>query len=259
MKNIIYACIVLAICRLMALYVFYTFDDAYITYRYSRNLAEGFGLVYNTHEKVLGTTAPLFALIGAIPAWLSISIPKFLALFNILCDLGSLYLISRFILDGNKVLIILFTLFFALNPSTSRIAVGGMEANLFLFCSLTGMVLYFNRKKTLAFLLLAIIYFLRPEALILFTILIFYEWFDTKTFPIKNLVICLLLMGQYCLLYICTTDIGFHNLLLRKVIFLDLTLSILSGTYSFRIYSIIFFSHWQYLASSGSSGRQDIL
>lgn len=36
-------------------------DDAYITFRYARNLALGLGLVYNRGETVLGTTSPLWA------------------------------------------------------------------------------------------------------------------------------------------------------------------------------------------------------
>src|SRR4030081_2329551 len=40
-------------------------DDAYITFRYARNLAEGLGLVYNPGEWVLGTTAPLWAVLLA--------------------------------------------------------------------------------------------------------------------------------------------------------------------------------------------------
>jgi len=38
-------------------------DDAYITYRYARNVATGKGLVYNEGERVLGTTTPLFAIL----------------------------------------------------------------------------------------------------------------------------------------------------------------------------------------------------
>ncbi len=38
-----------------------TIDDAYITYRYSQNILEGHGLVYNPGERVLGTTTPLYA------------------------------------------------------------------------------------------------------------------------------------------------------------------------------------------------------
>ena len=135
----------------MAAYVFSTFDDAYITYRYARNVAEGIGLVYNIHEKVLGTTAPLFALIGSVPAWLGISLPQFFVVLNILCDLGSLYLIFKYILGENRMLFILFTIFFALDPIANRISAGGMEANLFLFCSLLGIVLVFQEEKSNGF------------------------------------------------------------------------------------------------------------
>jgi len=41
-------------------------DDAYITYRYARNISEGKGFVYNPGEAVLGTTTPLYTLLLAI-------------------------------------------------------------------------------------------------------------------------------------------------------------------------------------------------
>jgi hypothetical membrane protein len=195
MKNFLFCCITILICRLIAAYVFCTFDDAYITYRYAWNLASGNGLVYNLHEKVLGTTAPLFAFIGAIPMFFSLSLPKFFVGFNILCDLGSLYLVYRFIFNRNKVMLILFTILFSLDPAANRISVGGMEANLFLLCSLLGIVLYFNQRKPGAFLLLSIIYFLRPEAILLFLVLICYEWYSEKKVPWKYFLYCLLLMA----------------------------------------------------------------
>ncbi|MCP4661895.1 MAG: hypothetical protein GY856_41355 [bacterium] len=39
----------------------YSYDDAFITYRYADNLAAGQGLTYNPDERVLGTTAPGYA------------------------------------------------------------------------------------------------------------------------------------------------------------------------------------------------------
>ena len=42
-----------------------SFDDAFITYRYARNLAQGEGFVYNPGEHVLGTTTPLYTLVLA--------------------------------------------------------------------------------------------------------------------------------------------------------------------------------------------------
>ncbi len=41
-------------------------DDAYITFRYSQNLANGEGLVFNVGERIMGSTAPGYALLGAI-------------------------------------------------------------------------------------------------------------------------------------------------------------------------------------------------
>jgi hypothetical protein len=43
-------------------------DDAYVTFRYSQNLAAGRGFVFNTGERLLGTSAPGEALLGALVA-----------------------------------------------------------------------------------------------------------------------------------------------------------------------------------------------
>jgi hypothetical protein len=40
-------------------------DDSFITYRYARNFARGWGLVYNQGDAVLSTTAPLYAMLLA--------------------------------------------------------------------------------------------------------------------------------------------------------------------------------------------------
>ena len=46
-----------------------TIDDAYITFRYARNLAEGLGFVYNPGQSVLGTTTPSYTALMSL-AWL---------------------------------------------------------------------------------------------------------------------------------------------------------------------------------------------
>jgi len=45
-------------------------DDAFITFRYAKNLADGLGFVYNPGEHVYGTSSPGFALLMAV--WLFI-------------------------------------------------------------------------------------------------------------------------------------------------------------------------------------------
>jgi hypothetical protein len=37
-----------------------TIDDAFITFRYARNIVHGVGFIYNAGERVLGTTTPLY-------------------------------------------------------------------------------------------------------------------------------------------------------------------------------------------------------
>lgn len=51
------------------------YDDPYITFRYAQNFAAGNGLVYNPGERVLSTTAPLWALILSIFAKTELSLP----------------------------------------------------------------------------------------------------------------------------------------------------------------------------------------
>ena len=62
----------------------YIYEDAYITFRYAENLASGNGFVFNSGEKVLGTTTPLFAMILAL-----------LKLTGISCATGALIIRNR--------------------------------------------------------------------------------------------------------------------------------------------------------------------
>lgn len=66
------------------------YDDAYITYRYARNLASGHGLVYNLGQDFLGTTTPLYSLLlaGLNPL---LPIPKASGLISLGSLLGAIF------------------------------------------------------------------------------------------------------------------------------------------------------------------------
>ena len=53
----------------------YITDDQFIIFRYIDNIAFGNGFVYNIGEKVLGSTTPLFTLLGALFKYVFVSIP----------------------------------------------------------------------------------------------------------------------------------------------------------------------------------------
>ena len=54
----------------------YHFEDAYITFRYAQNIADGQGFAFNPGERILGTSAPLMTLILALGAALGAEVVK---------------------------------------------------------------------------------------------------------------------------------------------------------------------------------------
>jgi hypothetical protein len=110
-----------------------TIDDAFITFRYSRNIVEGQGFVYNPGSRVLGTTTPLFTLLMAATAaitgrqdfqWYSIGVS---ALADaVTCAL--LVLLARR-LTGSRWVGVLLGALWAIAPMSVTFAVGGMETS----------------------------------------------------------------------------------------------------------------------------------
>ncbi|MEP7359846.1 MAG: hypothetical protein ABI847_21525, partial [Anaerolineales bacterium] len=76
-----------------------TVDDAYITFRYARNIASGVGFVYNAGERVLGTTTPAYALFLALMSKLSgvYDYPHLALMVNALLDALTFCVVLRLV------------------------------------------------------------------------------------------------------------------------------------------------------------------
>jgi arabinofuranosyltransferase len=119
-----------------------TVDDAYITFRYARNIVEGVGFVYNPPstgsghggERVLGTTTPLYTLLmaGVSLATGSHDFPAMALIVNALAgafSVGMLYALGkRFI--GHPAPAAAVALLWAVAPHSVAFAIGGMETDL---------------------------------------------------------------------------------------------------------------------------------
>ncbi|MCB1866732.1 MAG: hypothetical protein KDG50_15040 [Chromatiales bacterium] len=81
--------ILAAIC--MASFQSFTVDDAYISFRYARNLADGHGLVYNTGEYVEGYTNLLWTLLLALAIKIGIDVELFSKLLGAAFAFVALY------------------------------------------------------------------------------------------------------------------------------------------------------------------------
>jgi hypothetical protein len=174
------------------------FDDAFITFRYARNLAEGFGFVFNPGEQVLSVTGPLWGLI-ITPFFLISNNAEFLVLiFNILIEAAIVFVTAKYLFGkDNTIPFLFFLIFYLISPITARINIGSMEMNLFILLSITALIL-FNREKILyGISLSAILVFIRPEGVVLLFVLLAYLLFYKRNNALffKSLILSLILIS----------------------------------------------------------------
>ncbi len=146
-----------------------TIDDAYITFRYARNLAEGLGFVYNPGQQVLGTTTPLYTALMSL-AWLLglRDLPSVALVVNSLADVGTtalLYWLGRR-LSGSRIVAVGASLAWAVSPMSVTFAGGGMETSVVILFLMASFAAYVAGRSRLSAGLMALAVLTRPDALI---------------------------------------------------------------------------------------------
>ncbi|HEY69306.1 MAG TPA: hypothetical protein G4O08_01855 [Anaerolineae bacterium] len=147
-------------------------DDAYITFRYARNVLGGAGLVYNPGEAVLGTTSPLYALIltglGSVSGGSQAPLPMIAWLLNTLADGITCWLFIRMAdrLDRrNAGLAAAFV--WAVAPFSVTFAIGGMETSVLIALMMATLYMYVSRCPKPTALLASLCLLTRPDSLLL--------------------------------------------------------------------------------------------
>lgn len=165
-------------------------DDAYITFRYARNLAAGQGFVYNAAQPVLGTTTPLFTLVlAALKALLpGIDFPWLALWISAVCDVVMIILLRRLVQSLTRSVFVATTIALAylLNPVRSGVALGGMETSLVVLCLVATAEAYVARdrlEQTALFGALATL--TRPDALLLPGLIFLYDIIARRRIPWK--------------------------------------------------------------------------
>ncbi len=121
-------------------------DDAWITYRYARNLAAGEGFVYNAGEWVYGTTTPLLTLLLAGAEWLGLPLPWAALAINLAATAVILWAAAHIMRRrADAWLLALGLVLIAAGPSQILWSVSGMETALFTAFLLTGVAAYVER------------------------------------------------------------------------------------------------------------------
>ena len=145
-------------------------DDAYISFRYARNLAEGHGLVFNPGEYVEGSTSLLWTLLMALPEALHISVSSFAFSLGLILGLLALFELWRVcrLLGlspwGTSAAMIGLGLF----PEYWLTVTMGLEGGLFAFLLSHTVYLCLSKRWIWAGLYGGLLFATRPEALLLF-------------------------------------------------------------------------------------------
>jgi len=155
-----------------------TIDDAYITYRYARNLLAGEGFVYNSGEHVLGTTTPLYTLIlaslGAFLGGPDAPFPAIALTINALADAATCLLLFRM---GRQYKAswagFAAALTWGIAPFSVTFAIGGLETSLYVFLLAAASWAYLKRRYQGAAVACALALLTRPDALLLIAPLMF--------------------------------------------------------------------------------------
>ena len=168
-------------------------DDAFITFRYALNLVDGRGLVYNPGEFVLGTSAPLYAVLLAAAAKLtgSRSFPDLALWINSLADSVSIGLVFL-ILRRLRLAIgpaILASLLVALSPFTIRYSIGGMETSVLTLVCLLSALLFLRGHRLAPYHLAGLAAGLRPDALAYGAALLIGETWRIRRVPWRSLAV----------------------------------------------------------------------
>jgi hypothetical protein len=141
-------------------------EDAYITFRYARQLASGHGLVYNPHEHVMGFSSPVWTIWNALSFLLWSDPVTWSRVTSIGADIVTLVCIGRLLeRHVGRASAWCFTFFFAAWPFFSAVSVSGMENNLMLALIALGAMLI-ERRSPATGVVLGLLALTRPEGVV---------------------------------------------------------------------------------------------
>jgi hypothetical protein len=152
-----------------------TIDDAYITFRYARNIVNGEGFVYNPGDAVLGTTTPLYtlllAVLSAVSRWRDF--PTLAVALNALAGAASVALLYAV---GKRVVNhwappAAAALLWAVAPFSVAFAVGGMETDVTIALLLGTAYAYVTDASYALAVLSALALLARPDTALLLILL----------------------------------------------------------------------------------------
>lgn len=160
-------------------------DDAFITYRYARNLASGVGFVYNAGEDILSTTAPLYGILLAALAVLKIEPPVASFLIGSIATFtGSALLYRLGLRSGRSRAALASAVLLATSPLVWMAI--GMESSLYLLLALGAFNASTDHRWRMAGVLAGLATLVRGDGLLIAGVVALSEWAQRRRPPWRS-------------------------------------------------------------------------
>lgn len=164
-----------------------TVDDTFIILRYARNIANGYGAVFNIQERVEGYSSPAWVFLLALLHICNLPLIGTSKFLGVVCALIIVLLLYRVLLriTDSAIVSLVSALWFGILPGLHFYASSGMETIpysliLALVISIPFLVQSHSRRSIVIPLSLIILATMRPEAFLLAILLVFYWLLHTK-------------------------------------------------------------------------------
>jgi len=180
----------------------HTWDDAYISYRYSKNFVENHGLVYNQGEYVEGYTSFLWVILLGLIGKTGFDIPLAGKALCILFGLGSLvitYFIVRAFDKRYRMAAILAALLLAFRIDYGIHFQSGMETSFNIFMISLGFYLYLQKHRyslIITGIIAGLLPLIRPDGILFLSAIVLSELISIKNGSLKK---CLKNIFQFLL------------------------------------------------------------
>lgn len=191
-----------AVCIRLVFHLYSGFitDDAFITFRYAENIANGIGFVFNPGERVLGTSTPLFTLLLSLCALLRVGLPLASVSVSLIAAGLTAILVYRLTIEyGLTRLAWLPPLIYILWPRSIAAETCGMETALFTLLVTGTFFLYRLKRYDFALILASLALLCRPEGAIVMAIITVAVIFRGGKAAIPKFILPLLLLASWSL------------------------------------------------------------
>lgn len=166
-------------------------DDAWITYRYARNLAEGAGFAFNPgHGQEQGSSTPLFTLLLASAHALGLDIPRTALVLSALSLCGiAVIILAAFHRRGALVGGVFAVALLLAQRDFVHVVVGGMETAFYVVLVLGAFELWARERRGLAFGVAALCVLTRLDGLAVPAALVAYALVAERRVPWRGVAL----------------------------------------------------------------------